>query len=324
LAIDYRCRVGVGPLEPAGATVVSLTDFIKRADVVDRIKPFRPEVRWSNFELKVPRVYENPSLTGTAFDYLLRFELQRRAPHAKHGEWIAEKVPALILPPRKADGTQVYEDRLWGKDPDLYIPPHELSRRISGVCASARAAVDAHAKVSDPSTDSTRELAAWAVRLAKIDGIYRRNEVDMTFDAAPLDLVKELVDLLAVAPFERLVHPDRMLLNPTFGAASAIVGSADADLISGDMLIDFKTTKSAEVRGEHMDQLFGYFLLNRRAGFPEIKRVGLYFSRYGRTRFGETAVWTERPDFEETERWFFKRAEEVFGSKSAASGIDRG
>jgi hypothetical protein len=102
---------------------------------------------------------------------------------------------------------------------------------------------------------------------------------------------------------------------PTFGAASALVGSADADLISGDMLLDFKTTKSAEVRGEHMDQLFGYFLLNRRAEFPEINRVGLYFSRYGKTRFGETAAWTERADFEETERWFFKRAAEVFGSK---------
>jgi len=289
---------------------VSLTDFIKREEVADRIKPFRPEARWSNYPLKVPRVYESPSLTGTAFDYLLRFELQRRAPHAEHRKWVAEQVPTLLEP-----------SVILGREADLvflggkaaFIPTDELADRVDAVCVRARAAVDAHAKVTDPSPEGLREIAAWAARLAKIDGIYRRHEVDVTFEEAPADLVGELVDLLAVVPFDRLIHPDRMLLNPTFGRASALVGSADADLVSGDTLLDFKTTKSSEVRGEHMDQLFGYFLLNRRAGFPEIKRVGIYFSRYGRTRVGETAAWTERPDFEETERWFFERAEEVFG-----------
>lgn len=291
---------------------MSLTDFIKRPEVVARIKPFRPEVRWSNFEPKVPRVYQNPSLTGTAFDYFLRFELQRRAPHAKHTKWVAEQVPTIleasVMLGREAD--LVF---LGGKD--SYIPADELGHRVGIVCERARAAVDGYARGAAPSPEGLREIAAWAARLAKIDGIYRRREVDPTFEEAPSDLVAELVDLLAVVPFDRLIHPDRMLLNPTFGEASALVGSADADLISGDVLLDFKTTKSSEVRGEHMDQLFGYFLLNRRAGFPEVKRVGLYFSRYGRTRFGETAVWTQKAEFAETERWFFKRAEEVYGSK---------
>jgi len=300
---------------------VSLTDFIKRAEVADRIKPFRPEVRWSNFPLKVPRVYENPSLTGTAFNYLLRFDLQRRAPHAEQRKWVAEQVPTL-LEPSVILGREADLAFLGGKG--AFIPTDELADRVGIVCERARAAVDAFAKASAPSPESLREIAAWAVRLAKIDGIYRRYKVDVTFEEAPSDLLEELIDLLAVVPFDRLIQPDRMLLNPTFGEASALVGSADADLIAGDMLLDFKTTKSSEVRGEHMDQLFGYFLLNRRAGFPEIKRVGLYFSRYGRTRFGETAAWTERPDFEETERWFFERAEVVYGRKGAAPGGDRG
>lgn len=292
---------------------MSLTDFINRPEVAARIKPFRFEVRWSNFPLRVPRGYENPSLTGTAFDYLLRFELQRRAPHATHRTWVAEHVPTLLDP-----GTTP------GRHPSLtfiggtgtHVPADELADRVGAVCTRARAAVDAFAQESAPSPDRLREVAAWAARLAKIDGIYRRNEVDVTFEEAPPELVAELVELLGVVPFDRLIHPDRVLLNPTFGAASALVGSADADLISGDTLFDFKTTKSSEVRGEHMDQLFGYFLLNRRAGLPEIRRVGIYFSRYGRTRSGETAVWTGRPDFEATERWFFERAAEVYGVQS--------
>jgi hypothetical protein len=194
---------------------VSLTDFIKRQEVVDRIKPFRPEVRWSNFELKVSRVYRDPSLTGTAFDYLLRFELQRRAPHAKHRKWVAEQVLTLLE-------TSV----ILGQEADLvflggkasFIPTDELDYRVGNICERARAAVDAYAEGAAPSPEGLREIAAWAARLAKIDGIYRRREVDPTFEEAPSDLVAELVDLLAVVSFDRLIHPERMLLNPTFGA----------------------------------------------------------------------------------------------------------
>ncbi|WP_145243784.1 hypothetical protein [Urbifossiella limnaea] len=77
---------------------MSLTSFIQVKDVAERLKPFRPEVRWSNFPLKVPRVYESPVLTGTAIEYLLRFELQRRAPHAVHKKRVVEQVPTLLEP----------------------------------------------------------------------------------------------------------------------------------------------------------------------------------------------------------------------------------
>lgn len=299
-----------------GTLVVSLTSFVRLGDVAERLKPFRPPTSRVNVPLKVPARHNSPQLTGTAFDYLLRFEIQRRAAHAEHGEWIAEKVPSIIEPPRSSAGTNSYRDYLWGKSPDDYIPPDELAERVRAVCSGARTAVNAHAGASDPSPDSLRVLAAWAVRLAKIDGVFRRDELDVTFEVAPPDLVEELVALLAAVPFDRIIRPGRVVLNPDFGEASTLVGGADADLVAGDALIDFKTTKSFAVRDDHLDQLFGYFLLARRAGVPEIKRVGVYFSRFGRLRSAETSVWTRRPDFEETERWFFQRAREVFGSMS--------
>src|SRR5262249_13957453 len=104
---------------------------------------------------------------------------------------------------------------------------------------------------------------------------------------------------------------------PTFGEASKLVGGADADLIAGGMLVDFKTTKADEMQPKYLDQLLGYLLLARHQRrtdprFPEINRLALYFCRHAcRWQFDATA-WTAHPDFSEVERWFFDRAQQAF------------
>jgi hypothetical protein len=300
---------------------MSLASFVQLADVAERLKPFRPPVRRVDTRFKVPRVSDNPRLVGTAFDYLLRFELQRRAPHAVAREWVAEQVPRLVSGPGRIPGSWVERDYYAGKDFDRYVPPSEVSDRIGAVCRAARTALAEYLQIPSPDEARRQSLAGWAVRLAKIDGVYRRDEFDPTFEEAPAGVVNELADLLDAVPFTSLMHPEVMVLNPVFGEASDLVGGADADLLTGDMLVDFKTTRSAEVRGEALDQLFGYFLLARRAGLPPINRVGVYLSRYGHLRIGQSATWTERPDFVETERWFFERAWEVFGPPVEAAVV---
>ncbi len=291
---------------------MSLTNFVRHTDVAERLRPFRPCVKTADSRLLVPSASGNPQLAGTAFDYLLRFELQRRAAHAVAGQWIAEQVSRLICGSGPQPGTWVERDYLAGHGPNEYLPPQVLANRVAAVCREARAALDDYLRDSAPSEASRRNLAGWAVRLAKLDGVYRRDEFDPTFDQAPDPLVDELVALLKVVPVTLLTHPESLLLNPDFGEASQAVGGADADLIAGDMLVDVKTTKSATVTGEALDQLFGYFLLARRAGFPPIHRVGVYFSRFAQLRTGQTVFWTDRPDFVETERWFFDLALECF------------
>src|SRR5262249_2663776 len=69
---------------------MSLLDFVRLTDVVEKLKPLRQPVRSTNYKLKVEPSIVDPRRTGTAFDYLLRFELQRRAAHATDGEWVAE------------------------------------------------------------------------------------------------------------------------------------------------------------------------------------------------------------------------------------------
>jgi hypothetical protein len=199
--------------------------------------------------------------------------------------------------------------------PDLEgeIEAHERSTRVGAVCRSARKALRGYLKDPTPTVETQKAMAAWAVRLAKIDGVVRGRGLDPTFEEAAPETVEELVALLAEVPYKQLQHEDHMILNPDFGTASRSVGGADADLITGDMLVDFKTTTSCEVCGNYVDQLFGYFLLARRSGMPAINRVGLYFARHGQLRVRETAVWTDHPDFADTEKWFFERAREVFG-----------
>jgi hypothetical protein len=327
---------------------MSLTYFVTRPEVKARIKPLRPQPpRRIDTPLRVPVRTSHPRLVGTAFDYLLRFELQRRAPHAVAARWVAEHAPDCYWQPNFFA--------------DLWVNPHEVSlevaeeaakkeaERARGVLDRAKAAHASYLKRKRPTPSAREDLAAHALRLAKLDVVYRagiswwaRGEMynsgqpdlsrpELAWEEADPEDVKDLLALLAVVPFDDLLDDQVMLLNPNFGETSERVGGADADLIAGDMLIDFKTTKESEAKVEYVDQLLGYLLLarhRRRAEptFPEVKRFGLYFSRHGHLWVRDASFWTSHPDFPELERWFFKHAKEVFrrplnrsGKKSGAS-----
>jgi hypothetical protein len=73
-----------------GLLTVSLLRFLAEPDVAAKIKPLRPKLpRKIPATLKVQPRSNRFMTVGTAFDYLLRFELQRRAPHAVAGRWVA-------------------------------------------------------------------------------------------------------------------------------------------------------------------------------------------------------------------------------------------
>jgi hypothetical protein len=77
--------------------IMSLTRFLDMPEVTAKVKPLRPKLpRKINALLHVEPRSNRYTMVGTAFDYLLRFELQRRAPHAIAGKWIAERTPDII------------------------------------------------------------------------------------------------------------------------------------------------------------------------------------------------------------------------------------
>jgi hypothetical protein len=185
---------------------------------------------------------------------------------------------------------------------------------------TARTAVDAYRSIKSPTRAEQAVVATHAIRLARLDDVFRAWQLDeTTFEEPAPEDVEDLFDMLAIVPFDSLLDDKVLLLNPTFGETSRLVGGADCDIITGDMLVDLKTTKQDTMQAPALDQLLGYFLLARHhkqlnPSFPEINRLGLYFCRHGYLWGLDATTWTEQPAFPEVELWFFQRAQELFGA----------
>jgi hypothetical protein len=303
-----------------GVRTMSLTSFLDMPDVRAKVKSLRPKLpRKISAPLKIEPRSKRYGLVGTAFDYLLRFELQRRAPHAISERWVADYAPETIW--RKTDSGSVGMDLLIEDDPQNYLPPEEVSQRARVLLDNAKGDVAAYVKLESPTRVQQAKLAMHAIGLAKLDTVYRAWRLEPGFEGAGYEDIQDLVDLLAIAPFDELLHDKLLLLNPNFRQTSHLVGGADCDLITGDLLVDFKTTKKSEIQDNHLDQILGYFLLARKQRlieptFPVINRLGLYYCRHGYLWSLDASVWTSHPEFPGIEQWFFQRADEVFGALS--------
>jgi hypothetical protein len=295
-----------------------LTGFIRQyADVRAKLKLLRPKLsRKISSPLKVEPRSNRYTMVGTAFDYLLRFELQRRAPHAISEELVAESAPDCIWQP----GHFMY----LSMDPNQVSPEDaeeaakKEAKRAQNVVKKAKVAIGAYVTMKEADRSVQADLAGYAIGLAKLDEMCRARQFNPDFEEAAPEDVEDLLALLAIVPFDALIHDQILLLNPSFKQTSELVIGADADLITGDMLVDFKTTKADEMTVDNLDQLLGYFLLARRqrevdSTFPAINRLALYFCRHGYLWVENATTWTDNPQFSEVEDWFFKRANEDFG-----------
>jgi len=228
----------------------------------------------------VPPRTSHYSLVGTAFDYLFRFEVARRNKSAVARSWVAERGLDLA----KADIDKAPTSLLrWPPSVDR----QDLVEKMEHGYSAALQGYDRYLRLQTPTPQDARDAAGHALRLAKLDPVYRAGYVDSAPDSVdPLD-VEDLVALLQAVPFEDRMAPclgPRVWLNPTFGSFSVGIRGADADVVAGGLLVDLKTTKNPEVP-KNLPQIVGYAML---AGayrameapeFPAIESIGLYFSR---------------------------------------------
>src|SRR5262249_11869829 len=149
---------------------MSLTSFVERPEVIDKIRPLRPKLGKIAAPLKVEPRSNRSGMVGTAFDYLLRFELHRRAPHAVVEPWVAEKAPDTIWGERpRASGNGVILSSWLRGAPDALVA-QEQRKRAQAFLDKAKAAVTAHRRNKSPTHEQVADLAAHAIRLANLDG----------------------------------------------------------------------------------------------------------------------------------------------------------
>lgn len=219
-----------------------------------------------NKPILAPPLTSDYQLVGMAFDYLLRFYLERINVGSKRSVWAAEEGVILLDP---LEGTSdTYEKAKSHLDNarklyQLYIQDGFL----------------------------TDELISAAICLAHLEGTRRSgtfNEADFKrFDDRDIADLKELMFLAQEQDF---TSRKACFLNPTFGSAGS-----NADLIIDDKLIDIKTTKDLVLDRRHLHQLIHYYVLLSLDGIDvgrkrtlnyfeevcEVSQICIYFSRHG-------------------------------------------
>jgi hypothetical protein len=269
---------------------MSLTSFLQQSDVRAKFNQEFPKPKLvPSQEILAPLVTKNPRLIGTAFDYLMRFHAKYVNPQAIEQEWIAEKSLRLL---RQPGFKRLYEQG--------YLIITQAKENYLEFIQTGQA---------------TEALIQSAIGLAKLDLMYRIKKIDENLDQIESRDVEDLKKLIALIEPEKLKSSGVVVLNPTFGLASKLVGAADGDLIVDDLLIEIKTFSKLKWERDDFNQLIGYYTLARIGsidGAPlqhEIKRLGIYFSRHAYLHVIPIENVIDERLFPQFIEWFQKRAE---------------
>lgn len=132
---------------------MSLSTFVERPDVKAYLRENVPKPWFEvHAEIKAPPLTTSYGWTGTAFDYAMRFYLQKLNPSAKTRRWLAEESVPLVIASR-----------------------HETARtkkRVLGTVETAKDCVRSYLK-SKRDAKPGREVIRAAVDLAQLDLVYR-------------------------------------------------------------------------------------------------------------------------------------------------------
>ena len=259
---------------------MSLTQVVKIKEVKDFLDEnfIYPKVK-IKAELLAPPLTKNYALIGTAFDYLVRFYVQRINKNTCiEGRWACE----ISIEKLERMGSNVF---LLNDDysPIDHLP---LLNKAKQIVEKAKKLKEIYLKTGV----FTDELLKISLLLAKLDSIYRAGihvlrSLVKDFEYVDYNDILDLRNLVSLLRPEFFTKKDICILNPEFGRASDLVGGADADLIIDSTLIDIKTVKNAQLKREYFRQLLGYYMLSNMDRINgkidlETNKLGIYFSRH--------------------------------------------
>ena len=286
---------------------MSFTKIFKSDEDKKKFREFfpKPDFRKKEMDRKIlaPPIADNKPLTGTAFDYLLRFLIEYSYKHTISNRWIAENTLHLL------------EELIKGeKDKKKIRELKKYNTKIERIILDAKKNHSAFLS----NGQITEKLCETVLLLAQVDNIIRiyekTKELRINFDPINGNDVKDLKNLFAVVNIENFQLKDICFLNPYFGKAPNIV--ADADLIIGDVLIDIKTISNLEMKLKTFDQLIWYYILSRVAGINgmknkiKIRKIGVYFSRFAHLHIYNIEDIITETKFSEFIEWFQKNSVE--------------
>lgn len=306
---------------------MSLTSLLKNRDVKDKFREEFPKPRFNlKKEILAPPLTNHYSLVGTAFDYLMRFHLERLNPKAVAHPWVAEHV-RYILASGLENPAEVEDDpvRLKAFDKAMYIAEQvnkadlnftysDLVTKSADIIKKSKKAYSSYIK----SGKMSDELIKSTILLAQLDPIYRAGYVDRNIGIIEDKDVEDLRNLISLVDPKIFKADEICLLNPTFGEASQLVGGADTDLVIDDVMIDIKTTKKLELTRDYFNQIIGYYTLYKIGsvnGTPpeyEVKKLGIYFSRYSHLHVISVQDIIDENAFPRFLEWFKERAGDEF------------
>jgi hypothetical protein len=173
---------------------VSLTDFVELRDVKERLR-LDVEKPWFRVhaQIKALPLTTNYHCTGTAFDYLMRFYVEKLNSCAKRTSWVAEQSLALL---------------------QAHCRSRSTLKRASRIVETAREHYCSYLK-NKREEKPGRKLILAAVDLAQLDLVYRIG----VFDLRPVEraVVTDLGNLLALLRTDDFRAKRTCLLNPIFG-----------------------------------------------------------------------------------------------------------
>lgn len=248
------------------------------------------------------------SLVGTAFDYVMRFYLERLNPGAVTRMWVAEHSITNPLSPLLKD-IDVEIDAETGK---IFYTETALTRKVRQIIEQAKN----HYSKYLSSGHITDQLLENTLHLAQLDIICRANIVDENLGTAHKEDIEDLRNLVTIIETELFQASRLCLLNPSFGEASRLVGGADADLLIDNTIIDIKTTKNLQLKRDDFNQLLGYFILHEISGIgdltpkPKVSRIAIYFSRFAYLHIFDLNDIINTETFSNFVRWFIDRAKQ--------------
>lgn len=254
---------------------MSLTQILDLPEVAAEFSKYVrvPAQSSASPELIAPPIgHSSYTLVGTAFDYCMRF-------------CIAASNPGLVV-----DQTWIAEVALEVIEEEQDFLPEELSLEHAAKGVARARQLYGEFLVS---RTFTRPLARAALFLAALDRAYRTGPetVSVRYLRGPLQAeTDDCMGLVRIINREMIVAKERASLNPSFGAASSLVGGADADFVIDDTLVDVKTTKYFQITPAMIHQLVGYRILlaacepdgSTAQGDPAITHGAIYFSRHAR------------------------------------------